>query len=303
MPTVISTYNLEKRDKNKIILDSVNFTLEEGDICGLIGKNGAGKSTFLKMLSGQSMPSSGEIQYFETANSETARRRIAFLIEEPSFITDFSAEQNLEYFRIQLGIAEPTKVDEVLKIVGLTDQKNKRVKAYSMGMKQRLGLALCLLSNPDCLVLDEPINGLDPEAINEIRQLLMKLNQENQITILISSNILEELHMVAKRFVFLSEGKIVDDISNTDLQESCKEQLKIKTDNSEKTAQLLEQGYSDISYKCLPNGKIRIFNHFNDCGDINRLLVNNGIDVTEFYIEDTKLENYFLQVIGGMKND
>src|SRR5699024_8172580 len=171
---------------------------------------------------------------------------MGLIIETPEFFPAFTATQNLEYFRIQRGIAEKERIYEGLQIVDLTNQQKKRFKEYSMGMKQRLGIALCLLSSPDCLVLDEPINGLDAEGIMEIRKLLLKLNQEKQITILVSSHILTELQLLATRFVFIKNGVIVDDLSKEALDEKSKKQIRLKVDDAAKAARLLEQAYADI---------------------------------------------------------
>src|SRR5690606_38764869 len=193
----IQTYRLTKKFKDVEVIKPLNFSLRKGEICALIGKNGAGKSTMLKLLASQILPTTGEIQLFGKSGKDLdyARKRMGFMIETPTFFPDFTAIQNLEYFRIQRGIADKKRIYTVLEIVGLANEKRKKFQDYSMGMKQRLGIALCLLSSPDCLILDEPINGLDVEGIMEIRKLLMKLNEENQITILISSHILTELKL------------------------------------------------------------------------------------------------------------
>lgn len=303
MSIVIAANGLTKQYKTTAVVDSLNFTLAKGEICALIGKNGAGKSTFFKMLSGQVQPTRGEVQLFGHSELGPVRSRISFLIEEPAFFSDFTAQQNLEYFRIQRGVIEKSKIIEVLEQVGLADQGGKKVREYSMGMKQRLGLALCLLSNPDCIVLDEPTNGLDPEGINEIRQLLLKLNQEKQVTLLIASHILNELELIATRFVFIHEGKIIETISQTELHEKCQKQLKLKVDRSDRAAQLLEQNFSAIQYRCLPNGWIHIQNYLDKSAQINQELVSNGVYVTELRVEDLKLEDYFLQMIGERQYD
>ncbi|WP_078551656.1 ATP-binding cassette domain-containing protein [Bacillus alkalicellulosilyticus] len=303
MDTIIQTFQLTKTFKNEEVIKPLNFSLKKGEICALIGKNGAGKSTFFKMLSGQLHPTSGELFLFRRSGKElvNAKKRMGFMIETPEFFPDFTATQNLEYFRIQRGIVEKERIYEVLQIVGLSNQKKKRFKEYSMGMKQRLGIALCLLSSPDCLVLDEPINGLDAEGIREIRQLLLKLNQEKQITILVSSHILTELQLLASRFVFIKNGVLVDDVSKEDLDEKSKKQILLKVDDPAKTARILEQAYSDIQFKVLPNRQIAIQNHVEESGMINRLLNDNGVVVMEFQIEVLKLEEYFLDLVEEAK--
>ncbi|MBP2243054.1 ABC-2 type transport system ATP-binding protein [Cytobacillus eiseniae] len=299
MDAIIQTFQLTKKYKDETIIKPLDFSLKKGEICALIGKNGAGKSTFFKILAGQQMPSSGEIQLFGKSGKEieTAKRRMAFMVETPAFFPDFTAVQNLEYFRIQRGIVDKKRMYEVLEIVGLAHEKKKRFNDYSMGMKQRLGIALCLLSSPDCLVLDEPINGLDVEGIMEIRKLLRKLNQENQITILISSHILTELDLLATRFVFIKNGVIVDDLSRELLEEKSRKQILLTVDDSAKTVQLLERAYADIQFKVLPNQEITIQNYVERSGEINRLLVENGVMVKEFSIKVMNLEEYFLGLV------
>lgn len=225
------------------------------------------------------------------------------MIEEPAFFPNFTAYQNLEYFRIQRGVVDKKRIHKVLEIVGLAHERKKKFKDFSMGMKQRLGIALCLLSSPDCLVLDEPINGLDPEGIREIRQLLKRLNQENQITILISSHILAELQLLATRFVFIKNGKIVEDLSRTALDEKSKKQIRLVVNHPAKAAQLLERAYPDIQFQILPDQVITIQNHIEVAGEINRLLVENGVDVNEFRTEVLNLEEYFLGQVEGNNND
>ncbi|MBK3493487.1 ABC transporter ATP-binding protein [Viridibacillus sp. YIM B01967] len=305
METIIQTYQLTKTFKDATIIKPLDFSLRKGEICALIGQNGSGKSTLFKMLAGQLRPTAGDIHLFEKTGRDVAqaRRRMGFLVETPVFFPDFTASQNLEYFRIQRGVVEKKRVDEVLEIVSLAKEKRKRFKDYSMGMKQRLGIALCLLSSPDCLVLDEPINGLDAEGIREIRNLLVKLNQEKQITIFISSHILTELQLLATRFVFIKNGVIVEDVSKDSLQEKSQKQLQLTVDDTAKTAQLLEQTYVDIQFKVLPNQVIIIHNHVECSGDINRLLLDNGVSVSEFRIEARNLEEYFLELVGGHGHD
>src|SRR5699024_4029083 len=305
MNTMIQTYQLTKTFKEDEVIKLLDFTLRKGEICALIGKNGAGKSTFFKVLAGQLFPTSGHIHLFGKSGEGAvqARKRMGFMIETPEFFPDFTATQNLEYFRIQRGVVEKKRIYEVLQIVGLANQKRKRFKDYSMGMKQRLGIALCLLGSPDCLVLDEPINGLDAEGIREVRTLLLKLNQEKQITIFVSSHILTELQLLAKRFVFIKNGVIVEDLSEEALDEKSKQQIRLKVDNPAKAAQLLEQAFVDIHYKVLPDHIITVQNHIEKGSEMNRLLNHNGVLVEEFRIKALQLEEYFLRFVEGNEND
>ena len=305
MKTIIQTIQLRKTFKDDEVIKPLDFTLRKGEICALIGKNGAGKSTFFKMLAGQLVPTSGDIHLFGQSDKENvhAKQRISFMIESPAFFPDFTATENLTYFRIQRGIVEKKRIYEVLQLVGLQNQKKKRFRDYSMGMKQRLGIALCLLSHPDCLVLDEPINGLDTEGIIEVRNLLLKLNQEKQITILVSSHILTELQLIAGRFVFMKNGLIVEDLQKAELETKSKKQIQLKVDDTAKAAQLLERTYPDIHYKVLSNQIVTIHNHIAEAGEINRLLVDQRVLVREFRIETFKLEEYFLDLVEEKKHD
>ncbi|GAB2575394.1 ATP-binding cassette domain-containing protein [Gracilibacillus alcaliphilus] len=300
MDTVIQTNQLTKTFKKEEVIKPLDFVVEKGEICALIGKNGAGKSTIFKMLAGQLIPTAGDIHLFGISGNDLtdAKKRMGFMIETPAFFPDFTAVQNLEYFRIQRGVVEKQRVQEVLQTVELAKQKKKRFRDYSMGMKQRLGIALSLLSSPDCLVLDEPINGLDAEGIREMRRLLLKLNQEKQITILISSHILTELQLLATRFVFIKNGEIVEDLSKAALDEKSRKQIQIKVDDTAKAAQILERKYADIRYKALPDQTITIQNHIEEAGDINRLFIENGLVVMEFRLEALNLEEFFLGLVG-----
>lgn len=299
MDAIIQTYQLTKAFKNEEVIKPLDFLVEKGEICALIGKNGAGKSTIFKMLAGQIMATAGDIHLFGASGSDlaAAKKRMGFMIETPAFFPDFTARQNLEYFRIQRGVVEKKRIQEVLQIVGLAKQKKKRFREYSMGMKQRLGIALSLLSNPDCLVLDEPTNGLDAEGIREMRRLLLKLNQEKQITILVSSHILTELQLLATRFVFIKDGEIVEDVSKEELDGKSKKQIQLKVDDTAKVAQVLEQAYADIQYQVLPDQVITIQNHIEEAGEINRLLIGNDVLVMEFRMEALNLESYFLGLV------
>ncbi|PIC62988.1 ABC transporter ATP-binding protein [Sporosarcina sp. P13] len=305
MESIIQVYQLTKKFKDTTIIKPLDFSLRKGEICALIGPNGSGKSTLFKMLAGQLHPTAGDIHLFGKTGGDIAqvRSRMGFLVETPAFYPDFTASQNLEYFRIQRGVVEKKRVDEVLEIVNLAKENKKRFKDYSMGMKQRLGIALCLLNSPDCLVLDEPINGLDADGIREIRNLLVRLNREKQITICISSHILTELQLLATRFVFIKNGVIVEDVSKDTLQQKSQKQLQLTVDDPAKTARLLEQTYADIQFKVLPNQVITIHNHVECSADINRLLLENGVSVSEFRIESRNLEGYYLELVGGDRHE
>lgn len=302
---VLRVNNLSKSYGDYQAVKPLNFVLKRGEICAVIGKNGAGKSTFFKMLSSQIKPTSGEIKIFpvgEVINNDRARKRMGFMIEEPAFFPNMNATQNLNYFRLQRGISEKVRIEEVLNLVGLTQYPKKKFKQYSMGMKQRLGLALALLSGPDCLILDEPTNGLDAEGISEIRKLLIKLNREQDITILVSSHILAELQLIATRYLFVDKGVVVENITRQEFNERSEQYLKIKVDDVSKAAHILETNFNGIKFKVYPDNEIRINDNLIDKNLINKVLLNNEINISEFHTETLNLEEYFLG-LGGNKND
>ena len=212
---VMAAYGLKKAYGGCMALDGVNMQVRRGDVYGLVGRNGAGKTTLMRMATGQSEPTGGELELFGASgkNMRPQRCRTGAMIEIPSFSPFLTAHENLEYYRLQRGIPGKQAVDEVLELVDLADAGKKKFKAFSLGMKQRLGLALALMNHPDFLILDEPINGLDPKGVAEFRQILRSLNRERETTIFISSHILSELSNVATRYGFMEQGRILEEIS------------------------------------------------------------------------------------------
>ncbi|MCG1167499.1 ABC transporter ATP-binding protein [Staphylococcus epidermidis] len=304
MNLVIKTKDLSKKYKDNHGLLPTNFELHKGEVCALIGRNGAGKSTFFKLLANQIKADSGNIELFNKKSDikNQMRKRIGFMIEHPDFINNFTAFQNLKYFSIQRGISNTKDITEVLKAVEL-ENVNKNFKTYSLGMKQRLGLALALLNGPDLLILDEPINGLDAQGIKDFRNLILRLNQEHGITFLLSSHILNELQQVADRFVFIDKGKIIKDISKEKLTQESKQQLLIRVDNTSKTSQVLEENIKNIDYRVINAQEIIVYQSSIDYNLINKILIENNIDVYEFKIEVSNLEDYFLNIKRGDEID
>lgn len=302
---IIQTENLTKKFNDFTSLNKVNLTIEEGEICAIVGKNGAGKSTLFKLIANRFFPTEGSVQLFETstANRQQVLPKISFMIESLSFFEDFTAKQNLDYYRLQEGVTDKKRVAEVLEIVGLANVGKRKFNEFSLGMKQRLGIALALLPNPDCIILDEPTNGLDAQGITEIRQLLQRLNQEHGVTLVISSHILSELQLLATRFVFINEGQIIADLSQAELQNKASKKLSLQVNEPAKTAQLLERNFPDIHYHVMPDKTFQIFNYLTERDQINRLLVQNEVLVIELHLEEGTLENYFLELIGGKGNE
>jgi ABC-2 type transport system ATP-binding protein len=220
MSTILRTTNLTKQYGSQLAVNSVNMSIEKGDIYGLVGQNGAGKTTLIRLITGLAFANDGELELLgatDAAGLRAARTHIGSIVEMPAFYPNLTAEQNLEYYRLQRGIPEKVCVQKALTLVGLANAGKKKFKNFSLGMKQRLGLALATLNNPDFIILDEPINGLDPTGIIEMREIIRNLN-ERGITILISSHILSELAQVATHYGFIHEGRLVRQISNAELR-------------------------------------------------------------------------------------
>ncbi|MEG0961261.1 MAG: ATP-binding cassette domain-containing protein [Lachnospiraceae bacterium] len=299
---IIKVSKLTKTYKEKTVLDHVSMVLKSGQICGLVGNNGAGKTTLMRMITGTAFWDTGTVELFGEEQTEKTRgtcKRIGALLEQPSFFENMTGRQNLEYYRIQFGIPGKECVEQLMIQTGLQETERKKVKAYSMGMKQRLGIALALLNHPDVLVLDEPINGLDPRGIIEIRNILLKLNQEQGITVLISSHILAELTNIATHFCFMNQGRVLEEISKENLKQKCQTYLEIKVTDEAKMSVLLEKKMPEISYRIYPQKIIRIFGGIDQSQKISELAVKNGIGLLGLTTKAMNLENYYMHLIGN----
>ena len=297
---VIQTRSLSKRYKDNWAVDHLDLSVEQGDIYGFIGRNGAGKSTTLKLLCGLARPTQGEALIFgKPVRDPVARRRVGALIEQPGLYPDMSGRENLRLYATLLGLDSPVRqVDEILETVGLSPKEKKPVKHYSMGMKQRLGVGLALLGGPDLLLLDEPINGLDPEGIREMRELLLRLNRERGLTILVSSHILGELSKIATRYGIIQEGRMVEQITARELEQKCTDYLHLKADQPQKAAALLEREFHLTRWEMRPEGDIRIYEAV-DTKAVGQILTQAGIAVEEMGLHRQDLESYFLERMGG----
>lgn len=295
---VLQTNNLTKKYKDFVALDNVTISIRKGDIYGLIGRNGAGKTTLMKTITTLTNKTGGSFSLFGSEEELTeSKRRIGCLIESPAFFDNLTAYQNLKYYSIQKGIVDEKQIDKVLKIVDLFKEKNKKFKKFSLGMKQRLGIAFAILDNPDFIILDEPINGLDPIGIKEIRDTLKRLNEEEKITILISSHILSELYLIANHFCFIDKGKIIKDISKEELDLECSKCIVIRTKDVKKGAVVLEKELSTTNYKVIDNTEIRLYDYLENSAKVNKTLLTNGIEITEIYESGISLEDYFNSLI------
>jgi len=302
---VLKTNNLTKSYHGVKVLEDVSVTLEAGKIYGLIGQNGAGKTTFMRIVAGLTFPTEGSAELFGKKgdkNLQYERKRLGCMIEYPSLIPYMTAQENLTYHRVIRGIPSKTIENELLELVGLSNTGKKKAKNFSLGMKQRLGIAIALLGEPELLILDEPINGLDPLGVVEIRNLLIKLCEERQITILISSHNLPELYHVATNYLIIHKGSIKKSITLAELDESCKHHILIGCDQPEKLVSVLEMQLGTTNYKVMPNKTVKLYDFLDDKELVARAFADNGIVVTNFSIEGDTLENYFISVIGGDQN-
>nr|WP_325294034.1 ATP-binding cassette domain-containing protein [uncultured Oscillibacter sp.] len=297
---VIQTMGLSKRYKDRWAVDRLDLRVEQGDVYGFIGRNGAGKSTTLKLLCGLARPTQGEALVFgKPIRDPVARRRVGALIEQPGLYPDLSGRENLRLYAALLGLDRPERqVDQILETVGLSPKEKKQVRHYSMGMKQRLGVGLALLGGPDLLLLDEPINGLDPEGIREMRELLLRLNRERGLTILVSSHILGELGKIATRYGIIQEGRMVEQVTASELEQKCTDYLHLRTDQPQKAAALLERELRVARWEMRPEGEIRIYEAV-DTKAAGQVLAQAGIAVEEMGLHRQDLESYFLERMGG----
>lgn len=302
---VLKTYNITKKYGEQLAVDNVNMTIKKGDIYGFIGKNGAGKTTLIRLITGLIHKSGGEIELLG-ANEENelnkARTMVGSLIETPSFYTNMTARENLEVSRLVRNIPGKKCIDEVLELVGLKDVEKKKVKNFSLGMRQRLGIANALMGNPKLLILDEPINGLDPMGIVEIRELLKKINKEKDMTILISSHILSELSELATTYGIISNGKLIEEITAKQLSEKCRQYIDLRVDDTARAVILLERELGINDYEVLEDSNIKVFSNLDNVGEINSLLSRSGIIVESISVKGENLEEYFMNKVGGVLN-
>lgn len=302
---ILKTYNITKKYGNQVAVNNVNMTIRKGEIYGFIGQNGAGKTTLIRLITGLIHKTGGEIELLgATGENELNKSRtmVGSLIETPSFYTNMTARENLEVSRLVRDIPGKKCIDEVLELVGLKDVEKKKVKNFSLGMRQRLGIANAIMGNPKLLILDEPINGLDPMGIVEIRELLKKINKEKDMTILISSHILSELSELATTYGIISNGKLIEEITAEELAEKCRQYIDLKVDDTSRAVTLLERELGISDYEVLEDKKIKVFSNLENVGEVNSILSKSGVIVQSISIKGENLEEYFMNKIGGVLN-
>ncbi len=303
MEYVLKTDSLKKSYKGFQALNGLTMHVPKGAIYGFVGKNGAGKTTLIRVICGLQEPSSGTYWLYGAANTEKkilqTRRRMGAVVETPSIYQDLTAAENLkEQYRI-LGVPSDEGIPELLKMVGLEGTGNKKAKNFSLGMRQRLGIAVALAGDPDFLVLDEPVNGLDPQGVIEMRELILKLNREYQITFLISSHILDELSRLVTHYGFIDGGQMVKEISAKELEEACRKCVRVEVTDVKALVRILDK--MEVSYTVLSNRTADLFAKIN----VSRLaaaLAQENCEIVSMQEREESLESYYISLIGGKNN-
>lgn len=304
MENIIEVKGITKKYNNSLALDDVSIEIKKGKIYGLLGRNGAGKTTIMKCILGLTFPTSGEIYIkgfpMDSKNKEQFSM-IGSMIETPAFYSNLSAKENLELFALIRGITEKNAIEKVLDLVDLKINSNKTFGTFSMGMKQRLGIANALLHDPEVLILDEPTNGLDPMGILEIRNILINLCKDYNKTILISSHILSEIEKIADDIIFIEKGKVLEKSLMEDIVNRWEKYTSYIVSDVNNSARLLEENYVNLNYIVIDNNTVRVFGLDDKTNEINRLLINNHIDVFQINTQNESLEDYFKKLTCGDK--
>ena len=300
--TVIKLRDISKKRGQTEILNHLNMTVYQKDIYGFIGQNGAGKSTTMKIIMSLIKETQGQLELFDSLDNQINRSRIGAIIENPAFYPYMTAYENLKYYIQYKGIVEINSIEKVLKMVGLENVRKKKYKNYSLGMKQRLGLALALINNPDLLILDEPLNGLDPQGIVELREILSHLNKKYGITMLISSHILDELEMIATRYGFIHQGQMIEEITAEKLQEKLKKYISLDVENIGLASITLEQKLHTENFKVMDDHTIYLYDFVNESSQVATTLIQEGVILNKMNISNVSLENYYLSLIKGVES-
>lgn len=304
MYNIIESENLSKSYKDFKALNGLSLHVPKGAIYGLVGKNGAGKTTLIRILCGLQQPTGGSYSLYgisgDNSKISSARRRMGAVVETPSIYLDMSAEDNLKQQFIILGLPSFKPIPELLSLVGLENTGNKKAGNFSLGMRQRLGIAVALAGDPDMLILDEPTNGLDPEGIVEIRELILKLNREQQITFLISSHILDELARLATHFGFIDGGRMIKEISASQLNDACRKCLRVKVSDIRTLCRVLDG--LELEYSVLGNSRADIYGQV-DITELTLTLANENCHILSMAERDETLESFYMSLLGGERHE
>ena len=300
MEYVLETNGLSKRYRDFTALNGLNMHIPKGSIYGFVGRNGAGKTTLIRLICGLQEPTSGSFTLYGVKNTdakiERARRRMGAVVESPAVYPDMTAEENLRQQYLVLGMPSADGIAELLHLVGLDGTGKKKVKNFSLGMRQRLGIAIALAGNPDFLVLDEPVNGLDPQGIIEMRELILKLNREHGITVLISSHILDELSRLATHYGFIDGGHMVKEMSAEELEMRCRKCTRVETTNSKVLARVLDR--LGAEYRVVDDAKVDVFADVQVTKLAVEALKENCV-IYSMKERDESLESFYMNLIGG----
>lgn len=304
MEYVLTTQGLSKHYRNFKALDNLTMHVPKGSIYGFVGRNGAGKTTLIRLICGLQRPTAGSYTLYGSEYGSkqlnTVRRRMGAVVETPSIYLDLTAEDNLkEQYRV-LGVPSDDGIPALLKLVGLEDTGKKQARNFSLGMKQRLGIAVALAGGPDFLVLDEPVNGLDPQGIIEIRELILKLNRERNITVLISSHILDELSRLATHYGFIDSGRMVKEISARELEAACRKCVRLDVSDTKILARVLDG--MGVEYQIWSDNLADVFSQIN-LTKLTLALDAEGCEVRSAHERDESLESYFVNLVGGASHD
>ncbi|MDZ5255177.1 ABC transporter ATP-binding protein [Clostridium sp. LIBA-8841] len=300
MDDMLKINNLTKIYNNNKVIDNVNMRIKKGEIYGFLGPNGAGKSTIMKIILNLVKPTEGEVLVFDKDSNRDnfdILKRIGSLIESPYFYDKLTARENLNLHCEYMGYHNKERIKEVLDFVGLHNIEKKRVCDFSLGMKQRLAIARAIITQPEFLILDEPINGLDPEGIKEMRLIIRELNEKYGTTILISSHILSEIELIADTIGVIKNGRILEEISMKDMQKYNSNYIELEVNNLEKTGYLIEEEFGIKNYKIISENKIRIYDLTVSKNEISKLMINNNIELESISKKESTLEEYFLKLI------
>ena len=304
METVLRTQGLCKHYRRFKALDGLDMEVPKGAIYGLVGKNGAGKTTLIRVVCGLQAPTAGSYSLYGATLGEAklnrARRRMGAVVETPSLYPDMTAEQNLKLQYRVLGLPDDGGIPELLELVGLSNTGRKKAGHFSLGMKQRLGIAIALCGDPDFLVLDEPINGLDPQGIVEMRELILKLNRERQITVLISSHILDELSKLATHYGFIDGGRMVKEVSAQELEAACRKCARVEVSSTLPLTRVLDK--MGLEYRVLNQTGADIYGELNITALVDALR-QEGCSLLSMKERDESLESYYINLVGGERHE
>lgn len=298
MEYILKTDGLTKVYSKMKVVDDVSLCIKPGDIYGFVGKNGAGKTTFIRMVLGLANITSGSVSFFDGENIQKARKKTGSLVESPAFYPNMNALENIRIFCRMIG-EDDSSAEEILEKVGLAQTGKKKAGNFSLGMKQRLGIAFALVGDPEFLILDEPINGLDPTGIAEIRKLILDLKNEHGKTIFISSHLISELEKIATRYAIIAKGKIVEEITAEELDAKCGNKTSLKTDSPEKAAEIIKKLLNTENVEKTADGTLYVGEKIENIGLVTNELFNNGISVHAISSTDSTAEAYFIEKMEG----